>query len=52
MKDRLAETTPNVKKGGAVRQIVLLQREGQVLADLLLGQDGLRSDLECTQEVP
>ena len=52
MKDRLAEATSNVKKGGAVCQIVLLQGEWQVLADLLLGQYGLTSDLKSAQEVP
>lgn len=51
MKDRLAEATSNVKKGGAVCQIVLFQRERQVLADLLLSQYGLTSDLKSAQQV-
>ena len=52
MKDRLAEATAYVKKGGSVCQIVVIQREWQVLADLLLSQDGLICDLKSAQQVP
>lgn len=52
MKDRLAEATTNIKKGGGVCQIVLFQGEWQVLADLLLSQYGLTGYLKCAQQVP
>jgi len=51
MKDRLAEPATNVKECGGVCQIVLRQREWQVLSDLFLGQYGLLGDLKSAQQV-